>query len=213
MIAARLLVSGEDAAGRAVIRVAHEALLSRWPRARDIVNANRTFLESRARIQADARRWHSDNKNPELLLPPGKRLAEGEDLLSSRPGELDGHITEYIEASLSAEKARAERDRQAERSRVEAQEAARRERIEREAERKSLEAAAAIKLARRTRIAAGVALLLAIGAGIGAVTGWLGQREAVRQADLAKDHATEALEAKDEALHSQSLALSFSHNT
>ena len=52
LIAARLLVSDEDAEGHAVIRVAHEALLSRWPRARDIVNANRDFLETRARIQS-----------------------------------------------------------------------------------------------------------------------------------------------------------------
>ena len=54
LIAARLLVSDEDAAGRAVIRVAHEALLSRWPRARDIVNANRDFLET-PRTAADGR--------------------------------------------------------------------------------------------------------------------------------------------------------------
>ena len=55
--------------------------MSRWPRARDIVNANRQFLETRARVQTDARRWHSDGKNPDLLLPAGKRLAEGEELL------------------------------------------------------------------------------------------------------------------------------------
>ena len=59
LIAARLLVSDENAEGQAVVRPAHEALLSRWPRARDIVNANRNFLETRARIQADARRWAS----------------------------------------------------------------------------------------------------------------------------------------------------------
>ena len=68
------------------MRVAHEALLSRWPRARDIINANRSFLETRARLQTEARRWLSDNKNPELLLPPGKRLAEGEELLLVEAG-------------------------------------------------------------------------------------------------------------------------------
>ena len=99
LIAARLLVSDEDAEGHAVIRVAHEALLSRWPRARDIVNANRTFLETRARVQADAHRWLLDNKNPDLLLPAGKRLAEGEELLQSRREEVDGQVIAYIEAS------------------------------------------------------------------------------------------------------------------
>ena len=92
LIAARLLVSDENAEGQAVVRSAHEALLSRWPRARDIVNANRNFLETRARVQTDARRWVSGNKNPELLLPPGMRLAEGEELLRSRREEVDDQI-------------------------------------------------------------------------------------------------------------------------
>ena len=190
LIAARLLASGEDAEGRPVIRVAHEALLTRWPRARAIVNANREFLETRARVQTDARRWHSDRKNPELLLPPGKRLAEAEELLHARRDEVDDQIVEYVEASSLAQRAAAEKELQAERARIEAEEAAKRERLEREAERRSLEetaqreraereaerrsleAAAATKLARRTRIAAGIALLLAIGAGAGAVVGF-----------------------------------------
>src|SRR5262249_41199374 len=84
LVAARLLVTDEDVAGRVFVRVAHEALLSRWPRASEIVDANRNFLETRARVAADAHRWHADDRNPELLLPPGKRLAEGEELLQSR---------------------------------------------------------------------------------------------------------------------------------
>ena len=134
LIAARLLVSDEDAEGHAVVRVAHEALLSRWPRARDIVNANRSFLETRARVQADAHRWLSDNRNPDLLLPPGKRLAEGEELLQSRREEVDDQTIAYIEASSAAQQAAAEKERQAERSRIEADEAAKRERLEREAD-------------------------------------------------------------------------------
>ena len=104
LIAARLLVSDEDVAGHVFVRLAHEALLSRWPRAAEIVNANRTFLETRARLRADAQRWHSDNRNRELLLPPGKRLAEGEELLQSRREEVDDQIVEYIEASSRAQK-------------------------------------------------------------------------------------------------------------
>jgi WD40 repeat protein/class 3 adenylate cyclase len=222
LIAARLLVSDENAEGQAVVRLAHEALLSRWPRARAIVNANREFLETRARVQADARRWHSDRKNPELLLPPGKRLAEAEEVLLARRDEIDDRIIEYIEASSVAERAAAEKERQAERARIEAEETAKRERLEREAERRSLEAAAATRLARRTRIAAGIALLLAIGAGAGAVVGYRGQQEAVRQTQRAEQNAGEAqaaavqartaeaqaLEAKDQALRNQSLSLS-----
>ena len=161
LVGARLLVTDEDVAGHVFVRVAHEALLSRWPRASDIVNANRSFLETRARVAADAHRWHADNCNQELLLPSGKRLAEGEELLLSRREEVDDQIVEYIEASLRAQAEREEKDRQAERALIEASEAAKRERLEREAERRSLAAKAASRLARRTRYAA----IVAIGAG------------------------------------------------
>lgn len=204
MIAARLIVSDENADGLAIIRPAHEALLSRWPRARQIVNANRKFLEARAQIQADARRWISDNQNPELLLPPGIRLAEGEELLATRREEIDEKVRAYITASL-----------QAERERAEAQEAAKQERL-------SMEAAAAKLLARRTRYAAVVAMALACAAGVGAFIGFQGQQEADKQAELAKRNAesaksaelqakaaeSEALQARDEALRNQSLTLS-----
>jgi WD40 repeat protein/class 3 adenylate cyclase len=262
LIAARLLVSDEDAEGHAVIRVAHEALLSRWPRARDIVNANRNFLETRARVQADARRWLVDQKNPDLLLPAGKRLAEAAELIQSRHEEVDDQVISYVDASVSAQEARLEKERQAERDRIETEEAAKRERLEREAERrsleeaaererleheaerlgheaerKSLEAAAATRLARRTRVAAAIALVLAIGAAAGAVVGLRGQREANRQAERAEDNASQAraaetqartaetqaraaemqaraaeaqaVEAKDQALRNQSLSLAF----
>ena len=223
LVAARLLVSDEDAAGHVFVRVAHEALLSRWPRASDIVNANRSFLETRARLMADAHRWHSDNRNQELLLPSGKRLAEGEELLQSRREEVDDQVIEYIEASSRAQNEREEKDRQAERALIEAAEAARRERLEREAERlereaerRSLAAAAASRLAQRTRYAAIVATALALMAGAGAFFGFRGQQEATRNAELAEQSADkarsaekEALEARDQALRNQSLSLSF----
>ena len=215
LVGARLLVTDEDVAGHVFVRVAHEALLSRWPRASDIVNANRSFLETRARVAADAHRWHADNWNQELLLPSGKRLAEGEELLLSRREEVDDQIVEYIDASLRAQAEREEKDRQAERALIEASEAAKRERLEREAERRSLAAKAASRLARRTRYAAIVATVLALLAGAGAFVGFRGQQEASRQAELAQMSADkarsaeqQALEARDQALRNQSLSLS-----
>ncbi|MER8734541.1 AAA family ATPase [Mesorhizobium sp. M1227] len=205
LIAARLLVSDEDAEGRAVVRVAHESLLTRWPRALNLVNANREFLETRARVQTDGRRWHSDKRNPDLLLPAGKRLVEAEELLLSRRDEIDGPTADYIQASSLAVRENVKREQNAERARMEA------------------EAAAATLLARRTRYAAVAAILLAAIAGVGAVAGFLGQREAERQAVEAKNSADQArtaegqalearqkaIEARDEALRSQSLALAF----
>jgi len=215
LVAARLLIGDENAEGEAIVRVAHEALLSRWPRARDIVKANRSFLEMRARLQADARRWSLDDNNPELLLPAGKRLAEGEEVLQSRREEVDDQVVRFIEASSLSQTAKAEKERQAERARIEAEEAAKRERLEREAERRSLKAEAATKLAQRTRYAALVALALAVIAGFGAIAGFHGQHEARRQALRAEDNAEQArsaemkaLEARDQALRNQSLSLS-----
>ena len=138
------------------VRLAHEALLSRWPRAADIVKANRAFLETRARLRADAQRWQSDNRNRELLLPAGKRLAEGEELLLSRREEVDDQIVGYVEASSRAEQEREEKERLAERALIEAAEAqsasawsATQKRLQSEAERRDIAASAAIKLARR----------------------------------------------------------------
>lgn len=216
LIAARLLVTDENSDGRPVVRLAHEALLSRWPRAKEIADANRNFLETRARIQADTERWVADDKNPDLLLPPGKRLAEGEELLKQGRSEVDDRLISYIETSSNAERARLERERHAERIRIEAEGAATRERLERhaerlehEAERQKLEAEAATRVARRTRIAAGVGISFGIAAAIGAIVGFRGQQEAVRQAVRAEDSANQAIAARDDALRNQSLSLSF----
>ncbi|UVK56935.1 AAA family ATPase [Mesorhizobium sp. AR02] len=195
LIDARLLVSDEDAGGHVFVRVAHEALLSRWPRAGDIVNANRNFLETRERLRADAHRWQMESRNRELLLPSGKRLAEGEELLLSRREEVDDDVVEYIEASLRAHRQKEEKDRQAQLALIEAAEEAKRERLEREAERRSLAAAAANLLARRTRNAAIVAIVLALMAGAGALVAFRAQQEASWQ--------------RDQALRNQFLSLSF----
>ena len=219
LIAARLLVSDENAEGHAVVRVAHEALLSRWPRARDIVNANRGFLETRARLTADARRWHSDNRNPELLLPPGKRLAEGEELLQSRREEVDDQIIDYIEASSRAQSGREERERQAERALIEAAEAA-------SANGWSARPNVLAMRARSWRSCGRGGPARARTAMRHRREAWLSWRARARSwaqdnrkqrdagwqeqsADKARSAEKEALEARDQALRNQSLSLSF----
>ena len=73
LIAARLLVSDENLEGQAVVRVAHEALLSRWPRARDIVNADRKF--SGDPRPAANRRQPLACRQQEPRPPPARRQA------------------------------------------------------------------------------------------------------------------------------------------
>ena len=118
----------------------------------------------------------------------------------SRREEVEDQIVLYIEASIRAQQARLEKERQAERERIESEEAAKRERLEREAERRGLAAEAATLVARRTRYAALISLLLAILAGIGAIVGFHGQHEARRQALLAEANANQAHTAEQNAL-------------
>ena len=192
-------------------------LLSQWPLAREIIAANREFLATRARVRADARRWLAEDRGPDLLLPPGKRLAEAEDVLLTRREEVDDKTIGYIEASISAqrqreeaervaERQREEAERKAERQRFETEEAAKRGRLELEADAaREREAAAgareaaARRLAQRTRIAAVLTLVLAIAAVAGAIVGFRGQQEATRQAELAEQNAAQALAAGQEA--------------
>ena len=133
--------------------------------------------------------------------------------------DLDDPIAGYIEHSLSAQRDREEKERRAERTRIEAEEAARRERLEHEAERLELRSGSRRQGSRSGPVlAAGVALLLALGAGMGAVVGFRGQQEAgppdrsgetnASEAQVGRTGQaaeTQALDAKDQALRSQSL--------
>lgn len=97
MIDARLLVSD-----RGQVRVAHEALLRHWSRARDWIAENRDFLHARIRVAEAAARWRAENGSEDFLLGHGKPLAEGEDLLLRRRVDLNAQEITFIEASSEA---------------------------------------------------------------------------------------------------------------
>jgi WD40 repeat protein/class 3 adenylate cyclase len=202
LVDARLLVSDEGTEGAPMVRFAHEALLTQWPLAREIIAANREFLATRSRVRADASRWLAEDRNRDLLLPGGKRLAEAEDVLLARREEIDDKTIGYIESSISAQRQRDE----AERQRFETEEAAKSKRLELEADAaREREAAAgareaaARRLAQRTRMAAVITVILAVAAGAGAIVGFIGQQEASRQAEGAMRNAEQARTAEQEA--------------
>jgi len=93
---ARLLVADGP-----LVRVAHEALLIRWPLAAAQIAADRTDLRIRARLEAAAARWReADEKDRDtLLLPRGLPLSEADDLGARRGRELDDGIVAFIRAS------------------------------------------------------------------------------------------------------------------
>ena len=187
-VAARLFVSDGGDGERTIIRIAHEALLSHWPRARAIIKSDREFLETRARVQADTNRWLTERKSPDFLLPRGKRLVEAEDMLTRRREDLDDQVIGYIEQSTAARYAREDAERAQERQYLALETKAARERE-----------ANAQRLARRTRTTAIIALALGSLAVIGAAAGFIGQKEAFRQAERAEDNAAEARLAEKEA--------------
>ena len=176
MIDARLLVTGGEGEDT-VLRVAHEALLTRWPRARQIIVDNREFLQARARVVDDAERWGAEKRPPDLLLPSGKRLVEAREVLLARRDELDPELIEYVDASLAAEAAR--------------------EQAKLDETRRKL---------RRTQLAALVGLVLAAVAGVGAYFGVAGQQEAEKQAAFALEQQQEAEKQAAFALDQQKVA-------
>ena len=98
-VAARLCVTGRADDGTAVVSVVHEALLRRWPRVQDWVEANQAFLRARARIATAAALWQEGGQAADLLLPAGRRLEEAARLLADRRAELSAQDVRYIEAS------------------------------------------------------------------------------------------------------------------
>jgi formylglycine-generating enzyme required for sulfatase activity len=95
---ARLLV-----ADGAQIRVAHEALLSRWPRAQAQVAADARDLELRERLEHEAERWRAaPRKDKNRRVATGLLLAEGRELVKRWGDELPPPVVEFVTASRRA---------------------------------------------------------------------------------------------------------------
>ncbi len=180
LIEARLLVVSNDR-GEPTVRVAHEALLRAWPRAAALIAEDLDLLRARARAEQAMVRWLAEDEAVDFLLPRGRSLAEAVELLTERRDELSRELIRFIEASSAADEARRQAELATERARAEAEAAAERERSQRALE----QAEAATRLARRTRIAAGLlSVLLVIAAGAGIVA-TLQRAQAVRQRNAA----------------------------
>jgi tetratricopeptide (TPR) repeat protein len=104
-IDARLFVTELDEDGQASVMVTHEALLWHWPRVKEWIEQNRENLRIHSRINTAAERWIRENRNPDLLLPPGKPLYEGRSLLEN-DATLTSYEAAFIQASLTAERKR-----------------------------------------------------------------------------------------------------------
>jgi formylglycine-generating enzyme required for sulfatase activity len=97
---ARLLVAEGDT-NTAQLRLAHEALLTHWPRARDQVAVDARDLELRARLEEEAARWRAASRDDKRgrVLPMGLRLAEGLALCDRWGAGLPAEVTAFVNAS------------------------------------------------------------------------------------------------------------------
>ena len=103
---ARLLVADEGDGGGPRIRVAHEALLTHWPRARDLIARDREGLRVRAAVEAVEAAWcaaDATSRRANLLRDP--LLANAKDLDRRWGDELASELRQFIAGSVAAARA------------------------------------------------------------------------------------------------------------
>lgn len=107
----RLVVTGVDASGQQAAEVAHEALIRRWTRLREWMDADRAFRVWQERLRAAIRQWEESDRDEGALLR-GAPLVEAENWRDRRGDELSTTEVDYIEASIDLrERLQAERER------------------------------------------------------------------------------------------------------
>jgi WD40 repeat protein len=105
LIAARLLVGSSDGA-EPTVRLAHEALINRWQRARQLLAASRRDLETRVLIERQQARWAAASPaHRRVLLLRDLDLAMALDLDRRWGAELAPPLRSYIALSAAAAKA------------------------------------------------------------------------------------------------------------
>lgn len=80
--------------------VAHEALLRHWPRVVDWLRAHRASLRARARIAEMSRRWATEGRRREHLIPRGHLLADARHLIRDAQPPLPAAHGAFVRASL-----------------------------------------------------------------------------------------------------------------
>jgi len=113
LTAARLLVASGDGEA-ATLHLAHEALIARWPRARDQLARDRRDLEIRALVERQERRWHAlaagaGERTRRQLLLRDPDLAAAVDLDRRWNDELAADLRAFIARSHAARRAAARR--------------------------------------------------------------------------------------------------------
>jgi hypothetical protein len=88
-----------------MLRLAHDAVLDGWQRARDITGREQDFFRIRDDVAAADRRWRGSQRS-DLLLSRGLPLAEARSLRTTYESELAPEIVAFIDASHRKEQMR-----------------------------------------------------------------------------------------------------------
>lgn len=105
LIEARLLVADRLRGGEIGVRVAHEALLRRWPRVTAWIAQHRATLTARAELLPWARRWADGGRVKGLLLPRGTLLWQSEQALLAEPQLFGADEHDFVRRSQARLKA------------------------------------------------------------------------------------------------------------
>ncbi|WP_030940431.1 helix-turn-helix domain-containing protein [Streptomyces sp. NRRL S-646] len=108
---ARLLTTDDDG-----VQLAHEALITCWPRLREWIDADRERLRHHRQLTDAARTWLEHDRDPGTLYR-GTRLARAEELFAGEDRGYDGLTSEETAFLVTAAEQRAAEERAATRAR------------------------------------------------------------------------------------------------
>lgn len=95
----RLIVTSQDEDERETAEIAHEALIQRWVRLQEWMNADRNFRAWQERLRLVIHQWEATAHDIDTLLR-GTPLAEAESWLAERQADLSQVEQEFIQNSI-----------------------------------------------------------------------------------------------------------------
>jgi eukaryotic-like serine/threonine-protein kinase len=99
LIDARILVSGRDQSGAAVVGFAHQRVIEAWARAKEIIAESAELLRVREEVEDARRRWDAAGQRSDLLIRAGLPLSEAEHAAAALLDELPAPTRAFIEKS------------------------------------------------------------------------------------------------------------------
>ncbi len=108
LVEARLLTTTAPPGGTAVVELAHEALITGWPRLAGWIDDDRTDLVLHRRVADAAKRWNDSERHPDYLLG-GQPLSEVTGIRDRAPELLDPLERAFLDASVAESRSVARR--------------------------------------------------------------------------------------------------------